>query len=264
MTSRVHPRRKTPRDTPTVGTPRPRYLPVGEQGLAVELGDTVDEEVNARVQLLAAAVAQQLSGDVEEVVPTYRSLLLFFDPLRVKRSLLVRRVEKVFAALPERAALRRSRVVHIPVCYGGEAGPDLDFVAQHGALSPQEVVALHTGASYRVYMLGFTPGFPYLGGMSPRIAAPRLDQPRPRIPAGTVGIAGEQTGIYPVESPGGWRLIGRTPLRLFDWTRPEPFLLRAGDLLRFHAIEADAFHDLERRVADDHFSADVDRAEGDA
>jgi inhibitor of KinA len=230
----------------------------------VELGDTVDEEVNARVHLLATAVARQLASDVEEVVPTYRSLLILFDPLRVKRSLLIRRVEKILAALPGGAALRRSRVVHIPVCYGGELGPDLEFVAQHSGLSAQEVVAVHASAAYRVYMLGFTPGFPYLGGMSPRIAVPRLEQPRPRIPAGTVGIAGEQTGIYPVESPGGWRLIGRTPLRLFDWTRPEPFLVRAGDLLRFGAIEAEEFRDLERRVAEGRYVAEIEHAEGGA
>ena len=264
MTSRAHrPRRASARHAPTAER-RPRYLPVGEQGLAVELGDTVDEEVNARVQLLATAVARQLASDVEEVVPTYRSLLLLFDPLRVKRSLLIRRVEKILAALPERAALRRSRVVHIPVCYGGELGPDLEFVARHSGLSAQEVVAVHEGAPYRVYMLGFTPGFPYLGGMSPRIAAPRLEQPRSRIPAGTVGIAGEQTGIYPVESPGGWRLIGRTPLRLFDWTRQEPFLVSAGDLLRFHAIQADEFRDVERRIAEGNFVAEIEPAEGGA
>jgi inhibitor of KinA len=262
MASRAHrPGRAPARNAPTAGRPRPRYLPVGEQGLTVELGDTVDEEVNARVQLLATAVARQLAPDVEEVVPTYRSLLLLFDPLRVKRSLLIRRVEKILAALPERAALRRPRVVHIPVCYGGELGPDLDFVAQHSGLSAQEVVAVHEGAPYRVYMLGFTPGFPYLGGMSPRIAAPRLERPRPRIPAGTVGIAGEQTGIYPVESPGGWRLIGRTPVRLFDWTRREPFLVRAGDVLRFHAIQGDEFHDVERRISEGQFVAEIEPAE---
>jgi inhibitor of KinA len=263
MTSRAHrPGRASARKAPAAGRPRARYLPVGEQGLAVELGDTVDEEVNARVQLLATAVARQLPSDVEEVVPTYRSLLLLFDPLRVKRSLLIRRVEKLLAALPERAALSRPRVVHIPVCYGGELGPDLEFVAGHSGLSAPEVVALHAGARYCVYMLGFTPGFPYLGGMSPRIAAPRLEQPRPRIPAGTVGIAGEQTGIYPVESPGGWRLIGRTPVRLFDWTRREPFLVRAGDVLRFHPIQADEFRDLERRVAEGDFVAEIEPAEG--
>ena len=263
MASRVHrSRRASPRSAPAAGPPRARYLPVGEQGLAVELGDTIDEDVNARVHLLASAVARQLASDVEETVPTYRSLLLLFDPLRVKRSLLIRRVEKILAALPgRRAALRRSRVVHIPVCYGGELGPDLELVARHCGLSAPEVVALHQGAAYRVYMLGFTPGFPYLGGMSPRIAVPRLEEPRPRIPAGTVGIAGAQTGIYPVESPGGWRLIGRTPLRLFDWTRPEPFLVRAGDLLRFHAIEAGEFREVERSVAEGRFVAEIEQAE---
>jgi inhibitor of KinA len=225
-----------------------RFLAVGEQGLAVELGEDIDEEVNARVHLLAEAVRRELTADVLEAVPTYRSLLLFFDPLRTRRSWLVARVEALLAALPVGRVRAQGRLVRVPVCYGGDLGPDLEFVARHNGLTPPEVIAAHGAVEYRVYMLGFTPGFPYLGGMSPRIAAPRLDRPRPRIPAGTVGIAGRQTGIYPLESPGGWRLIGRTPLRLFDATRAEPFLVAAGDRVRFDAVDLETYHDLERRM----------------
>jgi inhibitor of KinA len=139
-------------------------------------------------------------------------------------------------------------VVSIPVCYGGAFGPDLDFVAGHNKLSVQEVIDIHTSRPYQVYMLGFTPGFPYLGGMSERIAAPRLAQPRVAIPAGSVGIAGSQTGIYPIESPGGWQLIGRTPLRLFDPGSATPFLFAAGNYLRFTAIDADAFLEIRQQV----------------
>ena len=247
-----------------------RFLPLGEQGLTVELGDEIDEEVNDRVHLLAAAVRRELVSIVEEVVPTYRSVLLVFDPLRVTRAELVRRVGELLAAAassPPHGKKRRAnaqgarescRVVHVPVCYGGELGPDLGFVAEHNALSPDQVIALHCEPRYRVYMLGFTPGFPYLGGLSPRIAAPRLDQPRAKVAAGSVGIAGPQTGIYPVESPGGWRIIGRTPLRLFDPGAAEPFLLRAGDRLRFRPIASDRLAEIERQVAEGAYPVEVE------
>jgi inhibitor of KinA len=214
----------------------------GEGGLVVELGDRIDPEVNARVHRLARELKAQLAGDIVEVVPTYRSLLVRHDPLRTPRGKLVRRVEALLADLPSHPESEAAgRTVRIPACYGGEHGPDLENVARHAGLSPDEVVAIHSGAEYRVYMLGFTPGFPYLGGMSPRIATPRLETPRQRLPAGSVGIAGEQTGIYPVESPGGWRLVARTPLRLFDPGAPSPFLLAPGDRLRFVPIGREEF-----------------------
>ncbi|HZZ85145.1 MAG TPA: 5-oxoprolinase subunit PxpB [Anaeromyxobacteraceae bacterium] len=226
-----------------------RFLTVGEGGLAVELGSGIDEQVNARVHLLAAAVRRELGDLVEELVPTYRSLLLLFDPLRLPRARLVASVEALLAGLERAgAAPGGGRVVRVPVAYGGELGPDLAFVARHAGISEEEVIALHAGALYRVFMLGFTPGFPYLGGMSERIAAPRLDSPRARIPAGSVGIAGAQTGIYSVESPGGWRLIGRTPLRLFDPAAPSPFLLAAGDRVRFRPCSEREYRKLAARA----------------
>ena len=153
---------------------------------------------------------------------------------------------------------RSARVVRVPVCYGGAHGPDLEFVAAHAGLTTDEVVALHSAVAYLVYMLGFTPGFAYLGGMTERIAAPRLDSPRTRIPAGSVGIAGAQTGIYPIESPGGWRLIGRTPLRLFDPRSERPFLLAAGDRARFVPVSGDAWRDVERAVQDGAYEPEIE------
>jgi len=226
-----------------------RLLSEGEGGLVVELGDAIDPAVNARVHRLADAIRRELARDVLEVVPTYRSLLVLFDPLRVQRAPLVLRIERLLSGLlagngPPEAA----RLVRVPVSYGGSRGPDLEFVATQNSISADEVVALHASASYLVYMLGFTPGFPYLGGMSERIAAPRLASPRTRIPAGSVGIAGAQTGIYPIESPGGWRLIGQTPLRLFDARSEPPFLLAAGDRVRFYPVGEEEWLDIERRV----------------
>jgi inhibitor of KinA len=217
-----------------------RILPLGEAALTVELGDVVDPAVNDRVHLLAEAVRRELRAIVQEVAPTYRSLTLFYDPLRVTRAEVEERLTARVGATSTAtaAATATARTVTIPVVYGGEHGPDLGFVAEHAGLAPEAVVALHAGATYRVYMLGFTPGFPYLGGLPERLATPRLPQPRALVPAGSVGIAGAQTGVYPVASPGGWRLIGRTPLRLFDPAARAPFLLRAGDRLRFQAVPA--------------------------
>jgi len=212
--------------------PQPRYLPAGDRALVVELGDAIDPEVNRRVHDLAQALERGGLPGLDEMVPTYRSLLVYYDPARTDMEGLVQGIEGLRRDLG-RVELARPRVVLLPTLYGDEFGPDLDFVAQHNGLTPQEVVEIHSGTDYLVYMLGFSPGFPYLGGMSERIATPRLSSPRVEIPAGSVGIAEAQTGVYPVASPGGWRIIGRTPLRLFDPQAEPPSLLRPGDYVRF-------------------------------
>jgi inhibitor of KinA len=220
-----------------------RSFPQGEGGLVVELGDAIDPAVNARVHHLARALRAALGARVE-VVPTYRSLLVVFDPLALSRAQLEREVARLeqrafpTEALPRAAAVRR---VELPVLYGGEHGPDLADVAAHAGLTEAEVVRRHAAPEYLVHMVGFTPGFPYLGGLDPRLATPRLATPRGEVPAGSVAIGGAQTGVYPVASPGGWRLIGRTPLRLFDPARGAPFLVAPGDLVRFVPVDASAF-----------------------
>ena len=216
-----------------------RLLPQGEGGITVELGDAIDLAVNARVHALARAVARRLRSQVLEVVPSYASLLVIFDPLAVPRARLARRLEALAREITGAVTEPPRRVVQVPVCYGGELGPDLAEVARAVGLSAAEVIARHSAPVYRVYLLGFTPGFPYLGGMDPRLACPRLPSPRLRVPAGSVAIAGAQTGVYSVESPGGWRILGRTPLRLFDpdARARRPFLLAPGDGLRFVPVE---------------------------
>lgn len=227
-----------------------RIMPQGERGLVVELGDAIDPVLNARVRWLARAVQERLAEDVLEVVPTYRSLLVVHDPLRVPRRRLTAALSALVSELPAQVDPEQGgRLVHLPVCYGGAFGPDLEDVARQAGLPPGEVVHVHSSATYLVYMLGFTPGFPYLGGMPARIATPRLETPRTRIPAGSIGIGGAQTGIYPVESPGGWRLIGRTPVRLFDPGARSPFLLAAGDRIRFVPVTRAQFEDVARQVA---------------
>ncbi|MHC1761848.1 MAG: 5-oxoprolinase subunit PxpB [Negativicutes bacterium] len=214
-----------------------KFLFQGETGLVVEFGNKIDPVVNTRVHTLSRHIEKECGRLIEAVVPTYRSLLVYFDPTQIKRQTLVDNIRKIAAEFQEDAVeTTAAQIVRIPTLYGGEAGPDLEFVASHNQMSVEEVIRVHTSVPYRIYMIGFTPGFPYLGGMSEKIAAPRLKTPRTCIPGGSVGIAGTQTGLYPVESPGGWQLIGRTPLKVFDPSNEHPFLYSAGDYLQFEAI----------------------------
>jgi len=239
-----------------VTSARPRYLPAGEAALVVEFGDAIEPALNQRVrQLFLAAESAQLPG-VRDLIPTYRSLLLSYDPTRTTFDELQERLDQLQGGLVA-VAVPAPRVVEIPTAYGGDFGPDLGFVAEHNHLTPAEVVAIHAGTDYLVYMMGFSPGFPYLGGMSDRIATPRLKTPRTAIPAGSVGIAQQQTGIYPVESPGGWQLIGRTPVSLFDASRIPPVLVEAGDYLRFVPVSAGDYSTIARDVATGRWSPTV-------
>lgn len=226
------------------------FLPAGDSGLVVAFDkEIIDEKTNARVHFLADFFKKDTKpAGVLTVVPTYRSLLVRFDPLTIKRKELVHGIEAFIDEHEDefdKAVLSQSaNVVEIPVCYGGEFGPDLDTVAKYNNLSPEQVVNIHTQASYKVFMLGFLPGFPYLGGMDERIACPRLETPRTIVPAGSVGIASAQTGVYTVDSPGGWQLIGKTPLKLFAPEKEQPFLFQAGDTIVFKAIDNDEFEKL--------------------
>ena len=221
----------------------PRVLPAGDSCLTIEFGDEIDSVINDRVLACARAVEGLSFPGVIEVVPTYRSLAVYFDPTHTDVHVLQERLAERACALPRRMR-RVGRTVTIPVVYGGEFGPDLPDLAASAKLSQEKVIALHTSVDYRVYMLGFSPGFPYLGNVPEKIAAPRLAEPRLKVPAGSVGIAGTQTGIYPQESPGGWRLIGRTPVRLYDPNRTKPFLLEAGNRVRFARISEEEYERL--------------------
>lgn len=222
-----------------------RFLPCGDQAVTVEWGSTIDEHINRQVHAFARKVEALSHPAITEVVPTYRSATVHYRP----EVFSYEELNQLLAPLAQGSAEEAEElpVVEIPVCYGGEYGPDLLEVAQHCSLTPEEVIARHTAPTYRIYMLGFTPGFPYLGGMDPSIAAPRRKEPRIHIPAGSVGIAGEQTGVYPIVSPGGWQLIGRTPLRLFDPQREQPILLSAGAGIRFVPIDEETFRKMEEK-----------------
>ena len=217
-----------------------RIVRAGDSALIVELEERIDPEVNARTIALADAIQSAAIAAVRDVVPTYRSVAVYFDPLRVDYSALIRCIETE-AARPTAESKRKRDPLRIPVCYGGEFGPDLGNVAAFAHMTEADVITVHTATTYRVFMLGFVPGFAYLGVVDNRIAMPRHSTPRVRVPLGTVGIAGVQTGIYPAETPGGWQLIGRTPVKPFDASRAEPFLMKAGDAVQFYAIDVDEF-----------------------
>lgn len=219
-------------------------FPVGDCGLLAVCGDRIDDRVGDRVTALDAAVRAARLPGVVETVPAFASLLVRYDPLLTDYDTLATAVGPLAARTRVHRRLG-GRVVNIPVCYGGDYGPDLAFVAQHAGLTEGEVIRRHTAPRYRIYMLGFLPGFPYLGGLDPALFTPRLQNPRTAIPAGSVGIGGQQTGVYPVASPGGWQLIGRTPLRLFAPDRPLPYA--AGDRIRFVPITAARFAELAQK-----------------
>ena len=217
-----------------------RILDAGESCLVVELGERIDVALNLQVRALGLAVEQASLAGITEVVPTYRSLAIYYDPLRIDRDDLRQKIDALTRSAPEEMA-QRSTVVEIPTVYEGEHGPDLEFVARHTGLSQDEVIRLHTEPLYHVYMLGFTAGFAYLGGLPERLTVPRLPTPRLKVPAGSVGIGGTQTGVYPLESPGGWRIIGCTSLRLFDASRRPPTPILPGDKVRFVRLDEEEY-----------------------
>ena len=216
--------------------------------MVVTFGDDIDPDVHKRIMAFAQTLESSPLPAMVEYVPAFTTVTVFYDPLNSTHEEFTAAVKAALAEVTSDGEAIESEVVEIPVCYGGDLGPDLDFVASHNALTPEEVIAIHSGTTYLVYMIGFAPGFPYLGGMSPRIAAPRLDSPRKTVPTGSVGIAGEQTGVYSIETPGGWRLIGRTPGQLFRPTKSDPSLLQAGDRVRFVPIRRDEFDALAERT----------------
>ena len=226
-----------------------RYLVAGDSAVCVEFGNEISPEINKKIRAFKIAVEKSDIPGIVETVPTYRSLLVHYHPEVIGFKALTEEFDKLMGSLSS-IPIPPPTVIEIPVLYGGEMGPDIENVAEHNHKTVEEVIKIHTSEEYLIYMIGFIAGFPYLGGMSKEIATPRLKSPRVKIEVVSVGIAGEHTGIYPVASPGGWQLIGRTPLKLYDADREKPVLLEAGQYIKFAAVTEEEYKKIEKEVED--------------
>ena len=214
----------------------PVFRMMGDRAFLVELGDQINPSINERVRELFLKLDRRPLKGVVELVPSYRSLMVVYDPLKTEKHRLREAILELYQAT-DPSLVPEPRTLHVPVVYGGEYGPDLEWVADLHNMSPEQVIRLHTGTTYRVYMIGFTPGYPYLGELPAALATPRRETPRTAVPQGSVAIAQRQTGIYPVQSPGGWHILGWTPINLFDANRWPPTPLEMGDLVRFFPVQ---------------------------
>ena len=230
-----------------------RFLLTGDTSLCAEFGNEISEKINAEIRAFNILLKEGGIRGIVETVPTYRSLMIHYDPGKVSCKKLIAQLTALTGQL-DRIAIPPSDVLEIPVLYGGDMGPDLPFVAEHAKLPEEEVIRIHSSVEYLIYMLGFTPGFTYLGGMSDQLETPRLKTPRVKIPAGSVGIAGKQTGVYPIDSPGGWQLIGRTPVRMYDPECETPILPQAGQYIRFRALDRKEYDEIAAAEASGGYS----------
>ncbi len=224
-----------------------RILTAGDSALLIEFGKEIDPETNRKITALVQLMREQHIEGIVDVIPAFCSLLINYDPRVLSYEELKERMEHLLKMETKTEATRK-RIFEIPVCYGGEYGPDIENIAEHAGLSVEEVIKIHSSKDYLIYMLGFLPGFTYLGGLDERIYTPRLASPRLKIRAGSVGIGGSQTGIYPLDSPGGWQLMGLTPVRTYDPKRQTPILVEAGDYIRFIPIDEEEFLRIQKLV----------------
>jgi inhibitor of KinA len=238
-----------------------RIKPFGDCGLRVQLGDSISKKINAKVRSLSWFLEKENINGIMEWIPTYTAVSIYYDPYIITFEEIKKYVESMEEKL-EKITLPPANVIKIPVLYGGEVGSDLEHVANSNRLSVEEVIRIHTSSDYLIYMMGFTPGFPYLGGMSEKISTPRLKEPRLKIPVGSVGIAGSQTGVYSMETPGGWQIIGKTPVRLYDPDRRKPILLQAGNYIRFVQVTESEYKEIERQVGDNSYEVEILNYEG--
>ncbi|GEN51580.1 5-oxoprolinase subunit PxpB [Alkalibacterium pelagium] len=222
----------------------PSIVPAGDCALRVVFDNKIDPSINQLVNSLDKKLTELSVPGVAETIPAFRVLTVLYDPEITDLGILSEAIRQLLSDQNEMDS-REKRVVHIPVCYDRSFGPDLEELSRHSGLSIEEIIAVHSGRDYLIYMMGFLPGFAYLGGLDPSLHIPRLDTPRTSIEAGAVGIAGSQTGMYPIASPGGWRLIGSTPVILFDPNRSEPFLYEAGDYIRFEPVSREVYDQIK-------------------
>lgn len=242
------------------------FKPLGDYAILIEIDDTIAPDVLTRVQQWCYGLEQLDIRGVIEWVPTYTTICVYYDPHIISYESLLEQLQSLSQTLHQTLhqtlptyEQQHTVTLNVPVCYGGDFGPDLSYVADYHQLTEEDVIRIHTEKTYLVYMIGFAPGFPYLGGMSPLIATPRLSQPRAVIPEGSVGIAEQQTGIYSLQTPGGWRIIGRTPLKLFDSHRDPPAIMKAGYYVRFVPITKQQYDILQPQKAFETFESANDK-----
>lgn len=223
--------------------------PLNEQAIMIVFGKEISEATLNKIQAVASFLETNPFPWLIEYVPAFTTITIYYDPIKVLSISSAGKLPYDFVYEQIDNSIKgitlteenKARVVSIPVCYGDQYGPDLEFVAKYNHLTSEEVIEIHSGSEYTVYMIGFSPGFPYLGGLSNKIYTPRKSSPRQRIPAGSVGIAGKQTGVYPIETPGGWQIIGQTPITLFQPNSSPPSLLQTGDKIKFFPISHEEF-----------------------
>ena len=237
-----------------------KILTEGDSSVLIEFGKEISPQINGKITGLVRMIKSQKIEGVTDLIPAFCSLLINYDPRVIRFDVLKKRLEGMLKLEVEstRSAIR---IFEIPVCYGGSYGPDLDSIAKHAGLTAEEVIEIHASRDYLIYMLGFLPGFSYLGGLDERIHTPRLANPRIRIPAGSVGIGGSQTGIYPLDSPGGWQLLGMTPVKTYDPARKEPILFEAGDYIRFVPVSQEEYLKIKEQVDAGTYQCSIHRRE---
>lgn len=235
---------------------KPVFKMMGDSAIQIDFGQKIAPEVNARITAFVGLIKEQKIEGIVDMIPAFCTLLVNYDPRIIAYQELLNRLEEL-TKLDVQVEASSSRVFEIPVLYDGECGPDLENVANLAGLSKDEVIEIHAGCDYLIYMLGFMPGFPYLGGLDERIHTPRLDDPRLKIPSGSVGIGAAQTGIYPLESPGGWQLIGKTPVKTYDPNREVPILFDAGDYIRFVPVTEEMYHEIAQLVEKNEYECAV-------
>ena len=234
-----------------------RFLFSGDSALVIEFGNEISVDINKKIRKMMDDIKKENIDGIVELVPTYCSLLINYDVLKIDYSTLVEKLKTFLNNNLETAEGEEVTLVEIPTLYNDEFGPDLSYVAEYNKLSKEEVIKIHTGTDYLVYMLGFMPGFTYLGGMSEKIATPRLESPRLQIYPGSVGIAGKQTGMYPSMSPGGWRIIGRTPLKLYNPDSDNPVYISSGDYVRYVSISEEEYNEILKKVENNEYKLNI-------
>ncbi|QFT91095.1 Kinase A inhibitor [Bacillus sp. THAF10] len=230
------------------------FFPLGDTGIQLSFGDEIKKETNTQIRRFAEYLRKHPIKGVMEWVPAYTTLTIFYQPDAILYQQLHERLLEVKENIQDEPETHAAKVYEIPTLYGGEEGSDLGEVARYHGLTEEEVISIHSEKEYYIYMMGFVPGFPYLGGMDKQLATPRRENPRPNIPAGSVGIAGEQTGVYSLETPGGWQIIGQTPIKLYDPTEEEPILLKAGHYLQFVSIDKEEFQAIKEQIKNGSYS----------